>query len=434
VKGVVGLIVGFAALAWPAPAQACSCIGPGPSSAAFKRADLVFAGAVTRVDGLSRINADGSVRVGLPTVTSFSVAKVFKGAPVLELSITGEGNNCDIPFGPGETWVVYASTHDGRVTAGKCTRTRVRAEAAQDLAYLEGLEQGRPQGLVYGDVHRRIVGPDGSPGLRALVEPLDVIATGAGRRFTVTTDRWGPYQLVLPPGEFQVWVERGGRAVAPRQSVRIEDGSERRLMLVAEFPEPAKAQQPARDTPALALARAEAKWHAHGPASYEFGVILTCFCSPKGMNFRVVEGRVQFPDRANATTTRFHDAYGTIESLFAKIRQAIDAGGHRIDVKYHADLGYPIWADLDPRREIKDDELFIRVTAFRAASEAPALGLARRGARCPVGLQEPCEAEGQAGAAEARSSPPGLKPRPTPPIIFKDGHRSTFLVPDVPDV
>ena len=368
-RGVVGLIVGLAALAWPALAEACSCLGPGPSSEAFRRADLVFVGVVTSVAGSSRINSDGSVRVGLPTVTSFGVARVFKGAAVRELSITGEGNNCDIPFEPGATWVVYASSRDGRVTTHKCTRTRVRAEAAQDLAYLEGREQGRPQGIVYGDVHRRIASADGSPGLRALFEPLQVIAAGAGRRFTVTTDRWGPYQLLLPPGEFEIWVERAGRAVAPNQRVRIEDGSERRLMLVAEFPEPATAQQPARDTPALALERAEAKWRAQGPASYEFGVILTCFCSPKGMNFRVVDGRVQLPAKANATTTRFHDAYGRIESLFAKIRQAIDTGGHRIDVKYHGDLGYPIWADLDPRREIRDDELFIRVTAFRAPSD-----------------------------------------------------------------
>ena len=28
---------------------------------------------------------------------------------------------------------------------------------------------------------------------------------------------------------------------------------------------------------------------------------------------------------------------------------------------------YPIWADLDPRRAVIDDEVFIRVTGFRAS-------------------------------------------------------------------
>jgi hypothetical protein len=265
VRGVAGLIVGLAALAWPAPAQACSCLGPGPSSEAFRQADLVFVGTVSRVDGpnpWTRVNADGLVGFGLGNeapVTTFDVGKVFKGVSARELTITGDRTNCDIRFTPGEAWLVYASSRDGRVTTHKCTRTRVRAEAAQDLAYLEGREQGRPQGIVYGEVHRRIAAAEGSPGLRALFEPLQVIAAGAGRRFTVTTDRWGPYQLVLPPGEFEIWVERAGRAVAPIQRVRIEDGSERRLMLAAEFPEPATAQQPARDTPALARERAESK-------------------------------------------------------------------------------------------------------------------------------------------------------------------------------
>jgi hypothetical protein len=96
------------------------------------------------------------------------------------------------------------------------TRLRTEAEASQDLAYLEGLEQGRQQGIMYGDVLRRILGADGQPALQALFEPLQVIAVGAGRRLEITTDRWGPYQLVLPPGDFEIGVERAGRDVAPR--------------------------------------------------------------------------------------------------------------------------------------------------------------------------------------------------------------------------
>ncbi len=55
------------------------------------------------------------------------------------------------------------------------------------------------------------------------------------RRFQVTTDKWGPYQLVLPPGDFEIWVERAGRPVAAQQRVHIDDGLERHLALTVEY-------------------------------------------------------------------------------------------------------------------------------------------------------------------------------------------------------
>ncbi len=160
---------------------------------------------------------------------------MLRGRPARQVVVTGDGSSCDEPFKQGETWLVYARTREGRVTTDKCTRTRLRAEATQDLVYLEGQEQGRRQGTVYGDVLRRILGADGQPALQALFEPLQVIAVGGGRRVETTTDRWGPYQLVLPPGDFEIWVERAGRAVAPRQTVHVDHGADRRLVLPVEY-------------------------------------------------------------------------------------------------------------------------------------------------------------------------------------------------------
>jgi hypothetical protein len=134
------------------------------------------------------------------------------------------------------------------------------------------------------------------------------------------------------------------------------------VILVAAFVAP---QNPIEQGPSTALARAEARWQARGPKSYRFGIMLTCECFPKGMNFRVVGGQPQLPPGADSASQRFHDSFGTIERLFARIRRAITDGGHRIDVKYDAELGYPIWADLDPRREVIDDELFFRVSGFQ---------------------------------------------------------------------
>jgi hypothetical protein len=109
-------------------------------------------------------------------------------------------------------------------------------QANEDLKYLEALTLGQPQALVYGDVFRQIVGPDGQPAQQVLFEPLKVVAVGAGRTFAVTTDKWGPYQIVLPPGDFEMWVERGGVAVTAPVVARISNGDERRITFSAKFP------------------------------------------------------------------------------------------------------------------------------------------------------------------------------------------------------
>ena len=239
---LVVVLAGVAALVRPSPAEACSCGGTLSSSAAFANADLVFVGTVTRLSGglnfSTRVNPDGSISVEPrtePPVAIFEVAHMFRGSATPQIVVTGTGTNCDVPFKSGETWLVYARSREGTVTTNKCTRTRLRAEAPQDLAYLEGLEQGRQQGIVYGLVLRRIMSANGQPALQALSEPLQVIAAGAGHRLEIPTDQWGPFQLVLPPGDFEIWVERAGRAVAPRQAVHVDHGSDRQVNLVVEY-------------------------------------------------------------------------------------------------------------------------------------------------------------------------------------------------------
>jgi hypothetical protein len=235
------VLVGFAALVRPGAAEACSCGGTTSSPANFKHADAVFVGTVIRLEGPKpwiRKNPDGSITVGSGSersVATFEVGHVFRGPLASQIDIVGSGTDCDEPFKQGEAWLVYATTRDGRVTTHKCTRTRLRVEAAQDLVYLEGQEQGRQQGVLYGDVRRRIVGANGQPALQALFEPLQVVVVGNGRRVEITTDKWGPYQLVLPPGDFEVWVERGGRAVGARQTVHVDHGSDQRIELAVDY-------------------------------------------------------------------------------------------------------------------------------------------------------------------------------------------------------
>ena len=240
-RSVLGIVVvGLGILLQPAVAEACGCAGTMTSAEAFRRADVVFVGTVASVQGpriSSQVNADGSVAGGVvpgPRAAIFDVVRVFRGSAVRQIAIAVTGTTCDHPFKRGERWLVYAQASEGRVTTDKCTRTRLEGEASQDLVYLEGLEQHRALGIVHGEVVRRNAGAGREPVLGVLSEPLQVIAVGAGGRVETTTDRWGPYQLVLPPGDFSVWVEREGLAVTPRHSVQVAHGIERRLVLVVE--------------------------------------------------------------------------------------------------------------------------------------------------------------------------------------------------------
>jgi len=243
-----GLLVTAFALLRPEIAEACSCLGNVPSSIATQDAEIVFVGTVARIDRTppishSRQNPDGSVTVTVEYVSAalviFDVAHVFKGPSSPQIAVRQDGSSCDLPFNEGETWLIYGRDEIGGVAAGKCLRTRLASEAEQDLLYLGNREAGLPQGIVYGDVSRRLNGPGG---LRnsALFEALQVTAVSATHRFVTTTDRWGPFELVLPPGDYEMWVERAGTSVSARFAVHVVQGADVRLQLIAQYSDPEK--------------------------------------------------------------------------------------------------------------------------------------------------------------------------------------------------
>jgi hypothetical protein len=245
-RAVTFSAVVVAAMLWrPANAIACSCGGPVPSSLAARRADVVFVGTVSFIDHpqpvfSSHQNADGSVTAtvnsGGPDLVVFDVAHVYKGPQVPQLGLSRANTTCDMPFMAGEKWIVYGEDTIGGVRAFGCSRTRLYSDGEQDVIYLENRQARRRQGIVYGYVLRHRDGASGD-GLYALFEPLRVIAANASWRFSTTTDRWGPFELVLPPGDFEIWVERSEKPVAPRRPVHVENEADVRLQLIVEYPD-----------------------------------------------------------------------------------------------------------------------------------------------------------------------------------------------------
>ena len=142
-------------LAYPQPAQACSCADPGSPSEAMEWADMVFTGQVSSMT----INRESPVILsGADLVTvEFQASQVWKGPQRELLSVTTEWSevSCGYEFEEGGRYLVYA--RDGHT--GFCTRTAPTWMAIVDFAALgegwrPGLASYQPDGEAPGDSGR----------------------------------------------------------------------------------------------------------------------------------------------------------------------------------------------------------------------------------------------------------------------------------------
>ena len=144
--------------------HACSCVLPGSPAKELERNAAVFAGQVVAV----RHSFDpGSMRLGPGdrTTVEFDVATVWKGNVERDLRITTPptGGSCGAPFEEGQEYLVYAydsSYQEGGYSTGICTRTRLLAEAAEDLDALgEGVRPGSGAYYIPGQDRDILAGP-----------------------------------------------------------------------------------------------------------------------------------------------------------------------------------------------------------------------------------------------------------------------------------
>lgn len=139
----IGLLV-------PAPsAHACSCAPPGSAQEAMQRQSAVFSGKVTNI---ARPLYAGSSAA--PVRVTIKVDDVWKGQIGSRTVVTTalSGASCGYEgFREGESYVVFASEHSGRLETGLCSLTQPLAAASDVLNELgEGykpigpLDDGRP--------------------------------------------------------------------------------------------------------------------------------------------------------------------------------------------------------------------------------------------------------------------------------------------------
>ncbi len=171
-----------------APAHACSCSPPPPACEALWHTSVVFSGEVTAM-------AD---QPGHAQLVTFKVDETFRGQVKGTVMVRG-GGVCGALFAPGKKYLVYAGGQPP-LSASLCSRTRLLAEAGEDLAYLRNPPK-REKSVVDGTV--RVDADDEREG----APRANVTIRARGTPSSARTDSQGRFHLELPVGSYTLDVD-----------------------------------------------------------------------------------------------------------------------------------------------------------------------------------------------------------------------------------
>jgi hypothetical protein len=145
-------------------ALACWCLeggGPACQEAWKTGVDAIFLGRVVKID---RIQGDLGMPAGAASRTStgkfnrvtFEIEEVYRGdsSKTLQVLTAGDEGGCGYPFENGETYLVFAASHETQLTVSLCSATRPAKYATADIAYLQSLPTLAEGSRVYGNLMR----------------------------------------------------------------------------------------------------------------------------------------------------------------------------------------------------------------------------------------------------------------------------------------
>jgi hypothetical protein len=198
VKNLLLLFISFAYLPFiPTEANACTCDEYDvPVCSAYWRADAVFAGQILDITPVKK-QSDNQ----MPTVMlHFIVEQPFRGVTGNRVEVeTLHGTSCDIPFGKGARYLIYASRSEttNRLFAGPCMGTTHLEHATEDLNYIRTVTQQDAKESILGRLlHFR---HEPIPGVKVTVHGDKTLET--------RTDDKGNFSVPVPgPGTYTVRV------------------------------------------------------------------------------------------------------------------------------------------------------------------------------------------------------------------------------------
>lgn len=137
-SAILAVVVAAGPLAGVNTAAACSCAGEPAPADALRSADVVFEGTVLGEPESVRVQLgiegyEGAARF------RFAVARYFKGqqGPEAAIYTIDQESACGRFYDAGTTYLVYGRLQpNGALTDSLCSRTRLLANATEDLALL----------------------------------------------------------------------------------------------------------------------------------------------------------------------------------------------------------------------------------------------------------------------------------------------------------
>jgi len=209
--GVTALAISCAAT--PA-AWACSCFAIGPSCQNAFQVEAVFVGRVVAITDLPADGPplrEGEIRQPRAVRVDFAEVDAYRGprSPLLSIVTGSASATCGYRFTRGERYVVYARKSEDAAASLEtsiCSRTRPLAEAAEDLTFLRRLETRAPaRARVSGTItHWERDLATGQPLEIGPVPDVLVTVRGSSTSFQGTTDEQGRYEVLVPPGQYEV--------------------------------------------------------------------------------------------------------------------------------------------------------------------------------------------------------------------------------------
>ncbi len=115
------------------------------------------------------------------------------------------------------------------------------------------------------------------------------------------------------------------------------------------------------------LRQAQIRWNSARVQDYTVVVQHLCFCGyVRPVRVTVRSGvLVSSVDAESGEPVPSYATVRDIAGLFTLIREAIDEGADRLDVTYHAQLGYPTLINIDYVTNAIDDELTVKTSEFQ---------------------------------------------------------------------
>lgn len=117
------------------------------------------------------------------------------------------------------------------------------------------------------------------------------------------------------------------------------------------------------------------KWLKHAPSSYSYIVTRSCECLPDWIGpveivvrNGVVQSRTYTRTQQPVDPAKYWDRFATVDSIFARLREARVSDPASLRVEYDKQWGFPTTISVDVYADYVDDEYAYSARDFRVLS------------------------------------------------------------------